>query len=580
MSQKKKQSYLQGAFILAVGTIIVKIIGVFFKMPLSNLLGGVGGSYFTAAYTIFNIIYSLAVTGFPVAISKMVSENMVLGRYRDVKKVLRVSLVIFSITSTIFFLVMFFGAGIFSNMIRLEGAKRSIMALSPAIVFTCVMAAYRGYYQGLQNMYPTAISQVIEAIVKLAFGILFSYSTQKYAVRVFEETGKVFGTAFENSNDAMIEISTYSAAAAILGITFSTLMGLIFIYCRHLFVGDKITKQQLESSPRPKSAKLTAYKMLTIAIPICLGAIAVNITTFIDTVSVMSRLEKAMAENSQLILSMFDGLIPNDMPISEVASYLYGSYSMFSVSIFNLVPALTATIGISALPMVSAAFAKRSKSEVKSGVESVLRVTAMISIPAGLGISFMAEPITQLLYYARPMEAQIAAMLLRTLGVSSILVALTAPLNSMLQAIGKVTIPVKLMLFGGVIKLVINYIFVAIPSLNIMAVTWGTLACYTFLVTMSIFILFKNIRAKFDVLSIIIKPAFCGLLCGISAWVSYDFINKFWQSKLVLFISIIIGGIIYAISMILVKGIQKSDVLFLPKGEKIAKVLEKYSIIG
>lgn len=580
MSEKKKQGYLQGAFILAMATIIVKIIGAFFKMPLSNLLGGVGGSYFTAAYTIFNIIYSLAVAGFPVAISKMVSENMVLGRYKDVKKVLRVSLVIFSISATICFFIMFFGAGTFSHMIKLDGAKRSIMALSPAIIFTCVMAAYRGYYQGLQNMYPTAISQVIEALTKLGFGILFSYATQKYAVGVYEQTGKVFGTVIENYNDAMIEISTYSAAAAILGITVSTLMGLIFIYLRHLFVGDKITKQQLQNSPKAKSAKITAYKMLSIAIPICLGAIAVNITTFIDTVSVMSRLEKAMAENSQLILSMFDGLIPKDLPVSEVASYLYGSYSMFSVSIFNLVPALTATIGISALPMVSAAFAKRNRSEIKTGVDSVLRVTAMIAIPAGIGISFMAEPITQLLYYERPMEAQIAAMLLRTLGVSAILVALTATLNSMLQAIGKVTVPVKLMIFGGIIKLAINYIFVAIPSLNIIAVTWGTLACYTFLVVMSMFILYKNIRSKFDFVSVILKPSFCGILCGLSAWVSYDFINKFWQSKLVLFISIIIGGLIYAISMILVKGIQKSDVLFLPKGEKIAKVLEKYSIIG
>lgn len=580
MSQRKKQSYLQGAFVLAMATIIVKIIGAFFKMPLSNLLGGVGGSYFSAAYTIFNIIYSLAVAGFPIAISKMVSENMVLGRYKDARKVLRVSLVIFSISATICFLIMFLGAGVFSSMIKLDGAKRSIMALSPAIIFTCVMAAYRGYYQGLQNMFPTAISQIIEAITKLGFGILFSYATQKYALNMYEETGKVFGLVIENKQEALIEISTYSAAAAILGITVSTLVGLIFIYLRHLFVGDTITREQLKNAPKPKSAKLTAYKMFSIAVPICLGAIAVNLTTFIDTLSVMSRLQKAMAENSELILSMFDNLIPKDLPISEVASYLYGAYSMFSVSIFNLVPALTATIGISALPMVSGAFAKRNRHEVKMGVQSVLRVTAIIAFPAGIGISFMSGQITQLLYYDRPMEAAIAAILLKTLGVSAVLVALTAALNSMLQAIGKVTVPVKLMLFGGLIKLSINFIFVAIPRLNIIAVTWGTLACYTFLVIASTFVLYKNIRAKFDLTGVIIKPGFCALLCGLSAWVSNDFISKFWQSKIVLFISIGIGGIVYAISMILVKGIQKNDVLFLPKGEKIAKVLEKYSIIG
>lgn len=579
MSQQGKQSFLEGAFILALGTLIVKVIGVFFKMPLSNLLGGVGGSYFMAAYTIFNMIFSLAVTGFPVAISKMVSENIALGRYKDAKRVLRVALLIFSVSSIVFFLFMFLGAAPFSRLIKLEGAKRSIMALSPAIIFTCLMSAYRGYYQGMQNMFPTAISQVIEAVTKLCLGIGFAYAMQKYAVNAYEKTGMVFGVAGLDKSAAAIEISTYSAAAAILGITVSTFAGLVFVYLRHTIKGDGITKEMVKNSPNPHSKRLTAYKMLSIAIPICLGAIAVNLTTFIDTVSVMSRLEHAMAKDSQQILKMFSDLIPKDMPVAEIPSYLYGSYSMFSVSIFNLVPALTATIGISALPMISAAHAKRSGKEVREGVSSVLRVTAMLAIPAGLGISFLSEPITQLLYYARPMEAQIAAILLKTLGIASIFVAFTAPLNSMLQAIGKVTIPVKLMIIGGAIKLIINFIFVSIPRFNILAVSWGTLICYVLIVAVSAFILFQNIRAKFDFKGIILKPVFSGILCGLSASVSYNLLTKLVDSRLMLFVSIAIGGIVYAVSLILVKGIQKADVLLLPKGKKIAKVLEKYSII-
>ena len=580
MSEQKKQGFVEGALVLAMGTLIVKIIGVFFKMPLSNLLGGVGGSYFMAAYTIFNMIFSLAVTGFPVAISKMVSENIALGRYKDVKRVLRVALIIFSVSSVLFFLLMSLGAGPFSRLIKLEGARRSIIALSPAIIFTCLMSAYRGYYQGMQNMFPTAISQVIEAITKLCCGMLFAYATQKYAIGVFEKTGMVFGVPFSSKNAAMIEISTYSAASAILGITLSTFVGLIYVYLRHKIKGDGITKAMLELSPEPRSKKLTGYTMLSIAIPICLGAIAVNLTTFIDTVSVMSRLERAMAAGGDKIIAMFGELIPSNMPFEDIPSYLYGSYSMFSVSIFNLVPALTATIGISALPMISASHAKRNGREVRRGVSSVLRVTAILAIPAGLGISFLSEPITNLLYYARPQEAAIAAILLKTLGVASIFVAFTAPLNSMLQAIGKVTIPVKLMLIGGAVKLIINFIFVSIPSFNILAVSWGTLICYILIVLASLYILYKNIGDKFDLKGIFLKPGFCGILCGVSARLSYIWLTKLVPSRIMLFVAIAIGGIVYGISMILVKGIQKDDVLLLPKGEKIAKVLEKCSIIG
>ena len=165
---------MQGAMILMIGTVTVKVVSMLFKIPISNLLGGTGYSYFTNAYEIFNLISTIATAGFPVAISKLVSENSVLGRYRDSRKIFRLSRLFFLITGFLCMVVMILGSGVFAAMIPNPGAKLSIICLAPAVLTCCLMSAYRGYYQGMQNMYPTSISQIIEAVTKMIFGLALS----------------------------------------------------------------------------------------------------------------------------------------------------------------------------------------------------------------------------------------------------------------------------------------------------------------------------------------------------------------------------------------------------------------------
>ena len=167
----EKQGFVQGAMILMIGTMTVKMVSMLFKIPISNLLGGTGYSYFTNAYEIFNLISTIATAGFPVAISKLVSENGVLGNYRDNHKIFRISRTFFLITGLLCMTVMILGAGSFAAMIPNPGAKLSIICLAPAVLTCCLMSAYRGYYQGMQNMYPTSISQIIEAVTKMIFGL-------------------------------------------------------------------------------------------------------------------------------------------------------------------------------------------------------------------------------------------------------------------------------------------------------------------------------------------------------------------------------------------------------------------------
>ena len=204
----------------------------------------------------------------------------------------------------------------------------------------------------------------------------------------------------------------------------------------------------------------------------------------------------------------------------------------------------------------------------------------MIAIPAGLGICALAEPILTLVYSADPASIPIAAPILRVLGIAAIFVALSSPTNSMLQAVGKVDVPVKLTLLGGFLKLAVNFVLVPIPNLNIQGAPYGTLLCYSLIVCISIPVLCRTagIRIRFG--KVFLKPLFAGILCGITAWASYGLLSKLAGNTVSTAISILLAGAVYVIALFLVRGIVKYDVLMLPKGEKIAKLLEKCRLIG
>ena len=174
MSAKQKQNFLHGALILMSATVIVKIIGYFFKVPLKGIIGVSGFGYFNAAYGLFNTLYALSVAGMPIAVSRMVAQNMQQGRYRDVRKIKRLSTVSFLCTGLLGTLLMFAGAGPYVRFAENPNAFLAVFVMAPAIFFVCVSSSYRGYYEGLRNMYPTAWSQISEALVKLACGLLFS----------------------------------------------------------------------------------------------------------------------------------------------------------------------------------------------------------------------------------------------------------------------------------------------------------------------------------------------------------------------------------------------------------------------
>lgn len=574
-SHTNRQSYLYGAAVLTAAAVLVKAVGMLFKIPLTALIGGVGMGDFSIAYDIFRPLNALATAGLPVAVSKLVSESAALGRYRDVRRILRLSGGLFFFTGTAGFAVMFLGAGRLARALNSSDSALCIAALAPALFFCCMMSALRGYYQGLGNMLPTALSQIFEAVVKLGAGLWL---------------GSLFLSLAENPAAAPSWIwpllqtgaapGTLGAVGAVLGVSLSTAAGTLFLAVRHFLRGDGLGAAALWAAPPPRAAGDTLKALLLIAVPVCLSSLAVHLTTLVDLASIMNRLSLALRRDSGVVLAMHEGFIPPGLPLSQLPKYLYGCYSGIAVNLFNLIPSLTTALGVSILPALSGAFALGDKKAMKRNIESALRVSALLVLPAALGLMSLAKPITLLLYGARPMEAALAAPLVRALGPAVVFVSLATPLGAMLQAVGRVSVPLRLMVLGGGIKLGVNFLLVGLPALNIKAAPAGTVLCYAFIVVCEFSALSRAVEEKISCLSVFGKPLLGGVICALGARFAFFLLQPvlFFQAAVIL--SIAVGGFFYLFALLFTRAIKRDDLIMLPMGEKVAKILEKHSLIG
>jgi len=576
-----KQSFLHGALILMVAIALVKIIGALFKIPLAWILTPVGNGYFGNAYSLYFPIFSLATAGFPIAISRLVSENSARGRYRDIRQIHTVSIKIFLVLGVAAFCIMFFGAKPYvayavSN--NPENALPAIYALAPAILFNSLMAIYRGYYEGLRNMYPTAISEIVEALSKLIFGLAAAAIVIQSGLKEFAVSGTVYGIKRATEEYAKIATLPYAAAGAILGVTIGSMFGFIFLFVYHKRHSDGITEAMLVSSPRPLPMKITTSKLIRTAIPIALGSLAVNLSTLIDSTFLQKRINDIMAVHPQVILKMYGSIIPASVvKLNNVPTFLFGCFSNAS-TLFMLVPAITQAFGVSALPNVTEAWTGGNPKKIKRSIESVLRIVAMLTIPAGLGLSVLSTPIATLLYGSNNAPAVIGKIL-TILGLGSIFAAMSTPVNSMLQAVGRVDLPVKLLAVGLVIKIVLNYTLVGIPEINVMGAGTGTLICYMFIMVFSLYFLCKEAKIKPNFVGIFLKPLLSAGICVTAAYFVQKLGSMIHLGKLATCLAILTAGAIYAICMLWFKALSKNDILMLPKGQKIAKILEKHNWI-
>lgn len=583
--KKVNHSFAAGALIMTIGMFIVKLAGAAFKIPLSYILGGVGFGYFTTAYNMYSPIHALATAGLPIAISRMVSGYMTQGRYKDVKLMHKISIPLFMATGLFGSLLMIFGSFYYVQLVNAPGSLYSLLALAPTIFFSCLISIYKGYYEGLRNMVPTAVSEIIEAFGKVIFGISLAWLTVSYGMSEFQKFGTVFGTTYETKEAAKLAILPWVSAAAVVGITLGSVAGYLYMLIKFKICGDGITPEELKEAPEPYPVKKIMKMLLSISVPVALGAIIMNVASTIDSTLIQTRLNDIMTSTPEALLKVYGSLIPQqNIKAGKVHVFLLGCFGYMNTVVMVL-PTITQGFAISALPNVTSAWVSGVKEKIKSSIETVLKVTSIVSLPIGIGMSVLSLPIMDLIYntFGKNKSAEEVVISSHIMGIYAlgiIFVAIGTPICSTLQAVGRADIPLKALTAGVVMKIAFNYILVGIPEINIQGAGIGTLICYLFVCAVTLFSLKKETKVSLDFTGVFLKPLLCALICGATAWASQGLMAMAIPYKLATVIAIALAAVVYVFALFLTKTVTSKDLATIPKCKKIIKVLEKFGMMS
>jgi stage V sporulation protein B len=549
MGLRSRQTFLQGALILVISSIFVKIFGAVFKIPLVRLIEEDGIGFFNTAYTLY-AFFVLAARGISVAVSKMVAESNTLGNARESNRILKISLVILGSIGVVGTGFLYFYAEGFAALLKNPNASASIKAIAPSVMFVALVSAFRGYFQGQQNMYPTAFSEVIESFGKLVFGIALAWL--------------FIGESVEKA-----------ATGAVFGVTTSTFLSLVFIV---LFFAITKRERSISIVGRLRSRREIAKELVVIAFPITIGVAVSSLTNVVDMMTITRRLQditqvtpEFMEKYKSLInAESFSGAIDSDL-----ANKLYGLYSGYALQMFNLPLTMIVALATSVLPAISGALAKHDMNMVDKTVKSVIKTTILFSLPASVGLAVLAEPVLLLI-----LNSSLAANLLSVVCVAIVFVSLVQVTNAILQAYGKMTVPVVNMVIGGAVKVVCNYALIANPALNIDGAPIGTIACY-FVITVLNFIHIKRVcGVKFGVLDLAVKPILAS--AGMGAVVYYAMVwfgNIGLGLKAGVLPAIVVGVAVYVVLAFALGAVREVDILMLPGGRAIAYKLKRMKLL-
>lgn len=470
--------FFAGVMVLTISNLLIKAIGVLFKIPMNHIVGDQGMGYYSSAYTIYTFFYMVSTAGLPVAISLLVSENRAKGKLKQVKKVFKLSMLLFLIVGIVGTGAMFFGASGFSALLKAEPTYYCIIAIAPTLFFICLSSALRGYFQGYQSMVPVAVSQLIEALCKLFLGIAFAY----YALN-----------KYGNSKETI----HYVAAYAVLGLTIGAGLGMIYLMLsKMLFKSEKYDAEYIEISgvnDETESSSQILKRITLIALPVTVSASVMSLTNLIDMALI------------QRLLQSFRGM-------SEAqATSIYGNYTSLCVPMFNLPPYLIYPISYSIVPMIKTAVASGDKKRASLVMESSLRVAVLIGIPCGLGMAALAKPILHMFGY-RYWSVVSAAPLLSLLAPSTFFICVLSVSNAILQANGYERKPVISMLAGAGVKIISNTILIRFIGMT--GTPISTFLCYLTATALNIYFVVKYVGLKLRFGRIFIRPLIAGLICA------------------------------------------------------------------
>ena len=547
----KKQTFLQGTAVLAIATVLVKLMGFLFKVPLNNIIGEDGFGYFNTAYDVYNVLLMISTTGLPVAMSRMISQAQTLGNHAQIKRIYRTSLYVFLTIGMVGSLGMLFFCRQLSVMVTTnENSWAAIAALAPCVLLICLVSAYRGFFQGQSNMTPTSVSQIFEAVTRLVVGLGLAWLVMKLTGEAAVRAQGIVLASGETAQD--YGDIPLAAGGAILGVTLGSLISVVYLH--HKF---RQSNQILSlGGGTAKSTRSTMKELLSIAVPITLGSAGLQIINLFDTMIYMRRLTGALQWTEKM------------------ADSAKGVYN-FCQTVFALPCSFIPTITIAVIPAITASLTRKDLAEAKATSESSVRTMALIAMPCAAGLFVMAEPVIRLLCSTYTEDKiQLAATMLAILGLTVIFNSLVLLLNAIMQAHGDVVTPVVNMLIGGIIKIIVNYILVGQPNLNIVGAPIGTFICYISITALDPIAMKRHISARPAIFKNIIRPGLASAIMGAATFMVYRVLSNAISSwKLACLLSLAFAVVLYAVLVVFLRCLTYEDCMLLPKGEKIAKIL-------
>ncbi len=541
-----QKSFVKEAFIISVSNFIVKIIGVLYKIPLANTLRD-GMGIFNAAYSLYAMLFMISTSGLPVAISRTIAASAERGRTRETKRILKMAVFVFGIVGVVCALFLFLFAEPIVVWSKHEDSVLAMKVIAPTLFFICVTSAYRGYFQGLHNMYPTAISQFIEAFLKMAIGL--------------------GGVIWAQYMGYPVQLQ---AAFAILGLTIGTMCSMVYL----LFY-NKYSKRRYftEKSRESMRYKQIAKKLVIIALPVTITSSALYLSQFLDTLII----KKVLIATG----------------VTEVtAEDLYTAYTTLAISISDLLPStLVYPIAISILPAVAGALALSKRREANGYITTSIRISGIIAIPCSICLFVLARPCIALIYGAdwnspitlmdgsTVMPIDIAAPALSILAIGIFFISLLSTTTALLQAIGKTTYPMISVGIGVVFLTIIETALTAFRPIGIYGAPIASVICYIVSLSLNMRFLRKAQKLRLSPKRLYLKPFVCALITGICCFIGYRLLfNAFDKSegRLVSLVVLLITGIgsvlLYAFLLLLVKGITANEVRLLPLGNTLCNL--------
>lgn len=530
----KKESFMQGVFAMMFSQVLIKIIGLIYKLYLTNRpgFGDEGNAIYSSGFYIYSLLLTLSSVGIPNAISKLVSERIAVGDNKGANRIFKIAFFTFGFLGFIGTCILFFGAGYIANIIiQIPEAELTLVALSPSIFFVSLICVIRGYFNGNGTLKVTANSQTLEQIFKAVFTIL-----------LVEIVGIMMGL------DTKI-----MAAGANLATTVATIGSFIYLFV--FYKNNRTLNVNTAGVITKKESIIRVLKnILYVSVPISLSAILSSINKNIDSTTVVRGLKTFMDEGA--------------------AKIQYGILSGKVDTLTSLPLSFNIAFATALVPALSFARAKNDMSTANKRVGFSILVTILIGLPCTAGMFIFSEQILKLLF---PAQAA-GSVLLQISSIAIIFTVIAQTINGALQGLGKVMVPAIAFGVGVIVKLILNVVLIPIPSIGVNGAAIGTIACNIVACTIGFSVLKKNMDIKFSFSKYIVKPIIATIIMSVCSYAIYLGLVRVLPMKIATVIAIGIAIVTYTLAIVVLRLFTKEEIYMIPYGQKLYKVLVKIGI--